>query len=106
MSKVFLIFTLFALIVSVTVTAAHAHVEIDTPSEISSTIHLDSDDDHNDLGNQNCEMACGGCCIHHVMNSFNQTYSVSSLSKEKLHILNTDVFVSDFIYGLKRPPRS
>ena len=106
MSKIFLIFTLFALIVSVTVSAAHAHVDMDTPSEISSTIHLDSDDDHNDLGSQDCEMACGGCCIHHVMNSSNQTHSLSSLTKEKLHALNTNVFVSDFIYGLKRPPRS
>ena len=105
MSKVFLVFTLCALIVSMTVSAAYAHVEIDTPSEISSTINLDSDDDHNYLGNQDCEMTCSGCCIHHVMNSSNQTHSLSSLSKEKLHALNTNVFVSDFIYGLKRPPR-
>lgn len=106
MSKVLLIFTLFTLIVSVTVSAAHAHVEIDTPSEISSTINFDSDDNHNNLGSQDCDMACGGCCIHHVMNSSSQIHSLSSLSKDKLHALNTNIFVSDFIYGLKRPPRS
>ena len=106
MSKIFLIFTLFALIVSVTVSAAHAHVEIDIPSEISSTIDLDSDDDHKDLVSQYCKQACGGCCINHAMNSSNQTHNLSSLTKSKLHALKTNVFVSDFTYGLKRPPRS
>ena len=106
MSKFFLIFTLFAMIVSMTVSATHAHANADSPSEISISVDLDDSGDHNALGSKDCDVACGGCCIHHVMNNTNQIIGLSSLAKDKLQVPHESIFVSDYIYGLKRPPKS
>jgi hypothetical protein len=105
MRRVFLIFTLFAMIVSMTVSATHDHASVDSPSEISISVDLDDSGDHNHLGSKDCDIACGGCCIHHVMNNSNQITSLPSSAKDRLQVPHASIFVSDFIYGLKRPPQ-
>ena len=106
MSRVFLIFTLFAMIVSMTVSATHAHASVDSPAEISISVDLDDSDDHNALGSKDCDVACSSCCIHHAMSNSNQIIGLSPLVKDKLQVPHESIFVSDFIYGLKRPPKS
>ncbi len=106
MSRIFLIFTLFAMIASMTVSATHAHANVDSPSEISISVDLDDSGDHNALGSKDCDVACGGCCIHHAMSNSNQIDSLSSSAKDRLQVPHESIFVSDYIYGLKRPPKS
>ncbi len=106
MSKFFLILSAFALIVSVTVCASHvAHASVDTASEISANIDADSSDD-NSLGSNGCDMTCGGCCVHHAMDTSYGIKDLVSVGKDQMLLPDTTLFVSDFMYGLKRPPKS
>ena len=107
MSKFFLILSAFALIVSVTVCASHAAHASDgrTSSEISISVDADAPDDNTSLGSNGCDMSCGGCCVHHVIHSSHGA-SNAVTGKDQLFMPDTTLFVSDFIYGLKRPPKS
>jgi len=94
------------MIVSVTVCVSHAaHADVDTGSELSISIDADSPEDTS-LGSNGCDMSCGGCCVHHAVNTSHGNSDLASLSKGKLLMPDTTLFVSDFIYGLKRPPKS
>lgn len=66
------------------------------------SIDADSPDD-NSLGSNDCDMSCGACCVHHVVNSH---HGVSSVSKAQMLMPDTALFVSNFIYRLKRPPKA
>ena len=105
MSKFILLFTAFAMIVSATVCASHiAHASVDTDTEISISIDADSSEDSS-LGSNGCDMACGGCCVHHAMASFD-VKDLTALGKDQMSLPNTSLFVSDLIYVLKRPPKA
>ncbi|MCB1559454.1 MAG: hypothetical protein KDJ50_11080 [Alphaproteobacteria bacterium] len=105
MSKFFLILSAFALIVSVTVCASHvAHASVDTNTDVSISIDIDNQDD-NSLGSNGCDMSCGGCCVHHATGTSHGTSDLLSVGKDQLFKLDTALFVSDFIYVLKRPPK-
>lgn len=100
-----MILSAFAMIVSVTVCASHvAHASVDTGSELSISIDADSSEDSS-LGSNGCDMSCGGCCIHHAIN-MSHSDNIASVGNGKLLLPDTTMFVSDFIYGLKRPPKS
>ena len=106
MSKFFLILSAFAMIVSVTVCASHAaHASVDTDTEISISIDVDGSSD-NTLGSNGCDMSCGGCCVHHAMNTSFGVKDFIALGKDQMSLPNTPLFVSDLIYGLKRPPKA
>lgn len=106
MSKFFLILSAFALIVSVTVCASHsAHAGVDTDTEISTSIDIDNQGDTS-LGSNGCDMTCGGCCVHHATNTSHGISDLTSVGKGQLLMPDTTLFVSDFIYGLKRPPKA
>ena len=93
------------MIVSVTVCVSHAaHADVDTGSELSISIHADSSEDTS-LSSDGCDMSCGGCCIHHAIDT-SHSNSLASAGNGKLLMPDTNLFVSDFIYGLKRPPKS
>ena len=93
------------MIVSVTVCASHvAHASVDTDTEISISIDADSSEDTS-LDSNGCDMSCGGCCIHHAIDT-SHSNNLASAGKGKLLMPDTTLFVSDFIYGLKRPPKS
>ena len=105
MSKFFLILSAFALIVSVTVCASHAaHASVDTDTEISISVDADSSEDTS-LGSNGCDMSCGGCCIHHAIDT-SHSNNLASAGQGKLLMPDTTLFVSDVISGLKRPPRA
>ncbi len=105
MSKFFLILSVFAMIVSVTVCVSHAaHASVDTGSELSITIDADSPEDTSE-GNNGCKMSCGGCCAHHAVDTSHNA-NFASVGDRKPLMPDTTLFVSDVIYGLKRPPRS
>lgn len=105
MSKFFLILSAFAMIVSVTICASHAHASVDSASDISISIEIDNAGETS-LGSNGCDMSCGGCCVHHAMSSSFVNSDFISLSKGKLLRSDGTLFVSDITYGLKRPPKS
>ena len=105
MSRFLLIISAFAMIVSVTVCASYAHASIDSGIEISASSH-DHSSENNSFDNDGCDMSCGACCFHHAMGTLQGNETLSSLAKHKLLLPDAQMLVSDFIYGLKRPPKS
>ena len=106
MNKFILLFTAFAMIVSATVCASHAaHASVDTDTEISISIDADSSEDTS-LGSNGSDMACDGCCIHHAMSASLGVKALTVTGKNKMLLPDTPLFVSDLIYGLKRPPKA
>ncbi|MGH1377039.1 MAG: hypothetical protein ACRBCK_11905 [Alphaproteobacteria bacterium] len=105
MSKFFLILPVFALIVSVTVCVSHAHASVETSSEIAANIDATSHADHvSDV--DGCDMSCGGCCFHHAMDISYGVKDLISFAAHKVLLSDAILFVPDFVYGLKRPPKS
>lgn len=105
MTRFFLLLSVFAMIVSVTVCVSHIHNGSGSNNEISVVVDSDSQN-HSSLENQGCDMACGGCCIHHIIHSPKEINTLSVLGKGQRLIPDTTLFVSDLTYSLKRPPKA
>lgn len=105
MRNVFLTFTVFAMIVSITISVAHACVDKDSSHSISVSQQLDDISD-NDSSNEykSGDTACSGCCIHHIIS--NQISSGSDyIPSLALISKDPDGILSNLAYGLVRPPR-
>ena len=105
MSRFILIFSAFAMIFSMTICASNAHADIAPGSELSISIDADNPEDSNPSSNSDSDVFCVGCCVHHAI-SASHSNDLASTGNEKLFMLDTTLSVSDFIYGLKRPPQS
>lgn len=103
MRKLLTILSVFALVVSVTASLAHAHVG---GKNTSQQVELSADQDNTDNGNTAdplCDLHCGH--HHHlVFSGLNQT--VFPDGGATLFGITADHAVSSPIYGLKRPPRA
>ena len=105
MNKLILIFSVFAMIVSVTVCASHVHAADTIDAEMSISIdHENSEDISIDINS--CDMACAGCCVHLTTNTANEFKEFLTAWKDQLGLPITQFIVSDLIYGLKRPPKA
>ena len=106
MRKFLMILSIFALVVSITASLAHAHTNFpDTQT------HVSSDMDHgpdNTAYPDCCDMACGGCGMHHhhhLAQGLNDSFSLQASMKDRQAFGKEAIYISDFVYGLKRPPR-
>lgn len=108
MKNFFLAFVLFAMVFSVTVSVAHACMDIGKSIEKSSTHDASSSDDNESpLTSHDCEMACGSCCIHHnIFNNVSAVDSLISTVSTKPFPAKSDIILSKLAYSLKRPPKS
>ncbi len=106
MSKFFLTITVFAMIVSVTITVAHACVKTDFSDKSSIFQQLD-DVDKSDISKngKSCYMNCSGCCVHHVMVS-NNLYIDFGYDMVAFTMDSKILPLSYHNYGLKRPPKT
>ncbi len=108
MNKFILIFALFAMVFSTTVSVAHACMDIETSIEISHTPDDNfSDKDESPVKSHDCEMACGNCSLHHSV--YNNASSVDSLIPTvfaKPFPVESDIVLSKMAYSLKRPPKA
>lgn len=95
--------SLFALLLTMTAELSYAHaIDQDTLTHIFS----DTDNSQGDnLASDDCEMVCG-THHHHIAN--NQGNSITTnLSMQKKHSFAKElVYLPDFVYGLKRPPKA
>lgn len=107
MRKFVTILSLFALLVSITASLAHAHMNTpDTQTHIASDMGHGSDDtDYSDC----CDMACGGCGMHHhhhVAYILSDSISAHIAIKDKQGFGTDLTYLSSLVYGLKRPPKA
>lgn len=108
MKKFLMILSVFAFLATSMAGLAHAETLCDPSSEICASQHLDNNTD-NSKPKDGCDLACSGChahCHNHI--SFQALSTLSSLfgEKEKNTLGQEIIYISDLVYGLKRPPKA
>ena len=110
MRKLIMIISVFAFFATSLAGLAHAETGCDPSTEICETQHINTDNAPDDnTSNEGCDMACSGCHVHchnHISSTANNDLSIEFNAK-KLTLLGHELlYISDFIYGLKRPPKA
>ena len=102
--RIFLtLFTVFALLFTLTAELSHAHVlDQDAQTHISAEKENNQD---NKLASDRCEIVCNA---HHYHIDNDQSNGISLYDPVKnIRTLGKDhVYLPDFVYGLKRPPKA
>ena len=100
-------FSMVALVFAVMTSAAHACMDISQKTSISA-FSQDNDANGHDQSSSSydCEMACGHCCVHHIMSNIDVSSLLPNLDAKLSAITESDIVLSDLVYGLKRPPKS
>ena len=111
MRNFIILFSVFALLVSLTASFAHAETICNkASSEICASQHLDNAPDDDAAPNDCCDMACGGCGMHcghsHMSSLVHDAFSLKVLGKDQRAFDEQKSYISDLIYGLKRPPKA
>ncbi|MFN3828249.1 MAG: hypothetical protein ACK4NR_11580 [Micavibrio sp.] len=111
MRKFLMLFSVFALLVSLTASLAHAETVCnEASSEICASQHIDNVPDNDAAPDGCCDMACGGCGMHcshsHMSSSTHDAFSLKVSGKDQRALEEQQVYISDLIYGLKRPPKA
>jgi len=106
MRNFLVIFSVFAMLLSITSDIAHAHNFLS--GESNTTISaIDFSDTQNNETEKNCDMACSNCCAHsHSLSTDNKYLNSRMLLSNKVIPEVENLDTSDFIYGLKRPPKA
>ena len=106
MSKFILSFSALAMILSMMICISHAHASINSDTEIS--VNIDVDDKDNDSMqkfSEKCCITCGGC-THHIINSSLGINDMTLTGSDRIALSDLHFYVSELIYGLKRPPKA
>jgi hypothetical protein len=111
MRKFLMLFSVFALLVSLTASLAHAETVCDgVSSEICTSQHMDNAPDNDAAPDGCCDMACGGCGMHchnsHMSSQIHDALSLKVSGKDQRSLDRQQIHISDLIYGLKRPPKA
>lgn len=111
MRKFLMLFSVFSLLVSLTVSLAHAETVCNgASSEICASQHMDNAPDNDAAPDGCCDMACGGCGMHHhnhhMSSNMHDVLSLKLSGKDQRSLDRQQIHISDLIYGLKRPPKA
>jgi len=106
-----MLFSVFALLVSLTASLAHAETVCNEASlEICDSQHMDNAPENDGTPDGCCDMACGGCGMHcqhsHMSSATHDAFSLKVSGKDQRALEEQQVYISDLIYGLKRPPKA
>lgn len=110
MRKFLMILSVFALLVSLTVSLVHAETVCNgASSEICASQHMDNAPDNDAAPDGCCDMTCGGCGMHHnhhMSSHMHDDFSLRVSGKDQRSLDRQQIHISDLIYGLKRPPKA
>lgn len=97
--------SVFALLFTLTAELAHAHL-VDQSTQNHISVETDNNQDKNNTtGSDECEMVCS-VHHHHIGSSNNDSVSLYDILKDKNFLAKDVIYISDYIYGLKRPPKA
>lgn len=110
MRKLLMLFSVFALLVSLTASLVHAETVCNgASSEICDSQHMDNAPDNDAAPDGCCDMACGGCGMHHhnhhMSSHMHDVFPLKVSGKDQRSLDRQLIYISDLIYGLKRPPK-
>jgi hypothetical protein len=110
MRKFLMLLSVFAFFATSLAGLAHAETVCDPSSEICATQHIDKENaPDEDTSKEGCDLACSGChahCHNHISSTAYSGLSVQFAAKEQRLLGQELIYISDFIYGLKRPPKA
>lgn len=110
MKKFLMMLSVFAFLAASMAGLAHAEMLCDLSSEICAPQHLDNDNNpDNSAPKDGCDSACSGChahCHSHIAPQVHKALSSLFSEKEKNTIGQEIIYISDLVYGLKRPPKA
>lgn len=110
MRKFLMLFSVFALLVSLTASLVHAETVCNgASSEICASQHMNNAPDNDAAPDGCCDMACGGCGMHHnhhMSSHMHDDFSLKVSGKDQRSLDRQQIHISDLIYGLKRPPKA
>lgn len=105
-----MILSVLAFLTTSMVGLAHAETLCDPSSEICNSQHVDENNvPDNDVSKDGCDLACNGChahCHHYATSHSLDTFSDLFSAKEHRIQSQSLIYLSDLIYGLKRPPKA
>ena len=89
---------------------AHAETVCDPATEICETQHVDNENapEDDDISKEGCDLACSGCYVHchnHISSTAYNDLSIQFSAKEPRLLGKELIYISNFIHGLKRPPK-
>ena len=105
MRSFIMILSVFALLVTVTVSVAHADI---MPAGADVTISQDSQNmPDNDSSSDCSDIACSGCSMHcHHIATHTSNINLKGPDSNQDALSKEDIALSKIVYGLKRPPKS
>ena len=110
MRKFLMLFSVFAFFATSLAGIAHAETVCDPATEICETQHVDNEKSpDDDMPKEGYDLACSGChahCHNHIPSTVCNDLSIEFSAKEPRLLGEELIYISNFIYGLKRPPRS
>jgi hypothetical protein len=110
MRKFLMLFSVFAFLATSWAGLAHAETICDPSSEICASQHINNDSvPDEDTSKEGCDLACSGCHVHchnHISFTAYNDLSIQFSAKEQRMLGQELIYISDFIYGLKRPPKA
>jgi hypothetical protein len=110
MRKFLMILSVFAFLATSVAGLAHAETLCDPSSEICTSQHVDSNNaPDNDLSPDGCDLGCSGGHVHchgHPSIASYDNFSLQASMKDQRAFGKEAIYISDFVYGLKRPPRA
>ena len=106
-----MIFSVLALLASLSASMAHAEsLCSDSKPENCASHQMDDVPDNDSNPEGCCDMACGGCGMHHhnhhISSQMPDVYTLKIAGKDLRALEEQQIYLSDLIYGLKRPPKS
>ena len=107
MKHFIMVFSFLAFLCTITVTAAHACM--DMPQDIAGEAmsHDHNASETNQKSSCDCDMTCGHACAHHhVMSYENGAFLLFFNGYKDSRFEESQVALGDLVYGLKRPPKS
>ena len=105
-----MILSVFAFLATSMAGLAHAETLCDTSSEICASEHVGNGNAQDgDVSYDGCDLACSGCHVHchgHASVTSHGDLSIQLSVKNKAVFGQELIYISDLIYGLKRPPKA
>lgn len=113
MRNILMLFSVFALFVTLTASLAHAENHCENGAQASvncDSEHIDTQAQNDSSSDECCDMSCGGCGMHchhsHISSSAHNALTLKVFGKDQRSLDRQSIHISDLIYGLKRPPKA
>lgn len=107
MKHFIMMFSFLAFLCTVTVTAAHACMDMSQDIAVEAVVNDHNASEKSHKSSCDCDMTCGHACVHHHVMGYESGAFLPYFNGHKNDKFEKSLVVlGDLVYGLKRPPKS